>query len=80
VTILHHAVHNLDLLAAAATCTSTTLLACRRRAGFVALIIGSALWLAVALLSSFQSRPIVGMVASSVWTCANAAWGWWRWR
>lgn len=78
-SFIHPFVHHLDLFAAALTCLSTTLLACRRRAGFLTLICGSLAWLAVALLSSFQARPIWGMVLSSGWTILWSLIGWARW-
>lgn len=70
----------LDFLAAGLTCTSTVLLAFRKRAGFLWLIAGSAVWTAVALLSQFSGRAVFGQAVASLWTCWWAVWGWRKWR
>lgn len=70
----------LDFMAASLTCTSTVLLAFRRRAGFLWLVAGSLVWLAVALLSEFSGRAVWGQAVASVWTVSWACYGWRKWR
>jgi hypothetical protein len=70
----------LDFLAAALTCTSTVLLARKRRAGFIFLVAGSLIWLAVSLISEFSGRAVWGQTVASGWTCLWSVYGWRTWR
>jgi len=76
---LHILLHHLDYLAAGLTCTSTVLLARHRRIGFLILATGAALWLGVAIASTFSGRHITGMVIGSCFTICAALYGWARW-
>lgn len=70
----------LDFVAAGFTMTSTALLALRRRSGFVFLVVGSLLWLAVSLLSEFSHRAVYGQTIASCWTLWWACRGWKKWK
>jgi len=72
-------VHNLDVVAALFTGTSTVLLACHKRIGFIPLLIGSLVWFCVALMATFAGRPIWAQAVMSLWTCGWAIYGWRAW-
>jgi len=56
----------LDILAMICTGGSTWLFACgRNRLAYKALLVGSVLWTGVALMGSFEGRPIYGMLIGS---------------
>src|SRR5262245_28280692 len=56
----------LDILAMICTGGSTWLFACgRSKLAYKALIVGSVLWTGVALMGSFEGRPIYGMLIGS---------------
>lgn len=57
----------LDLVAMSFTGASTWLFVCRRKKlAYASLLIGSVLWAAVGMLSSFGGRPVYGMLLSSI--------------
>lgn len=70
----------LDFVAAALTCTSTVLLARKRRTGFLFLVAGSCVWLAVSLISEFSGRAVWGQTVASAWTCLWSVYGWQTWK
>jgi hypothetical protein len=71
----------LDIVAALFTGTSTWAFALGKpRIAFVLLFIGALMWVGVAIMGSFDGRPIYGMLLSSANTIAGCAFGWRRLR